>query len=512
MNFSTKDLTASLVVFLVALPLCLGIASISGAPPLSGVIAGIVGGIVVGSLSGSRVGVSGPAAGLAVIVFEAIQEFGGLDGGGLQILLAATVVAGGIQIALGLLRAGVIAYFFPNAVIKGMLAGIGVVIFVKELSHAVGYDKDPEGDDNYVQADGETTTSGVLTALEHIDPGAVIISAVGLVLIVLFNSDRVKRIPVVQFIPGALMAVVSGVVLYFVFRGTGLEISPEHTVSIQVTDVASLFTFPSWSAIGTTSFWVTAVTLAIIASVETLLCVEATDKLDPQRPVTDTNRELLAQGVGNAVSGFIGGLPVTQVIVRSSANLQAEASSKASAIIHGVWLLLAVFFFSEAMNYIPRASLAAVLLVVGYKLANPKNFVAQFRKGWTQFLPFVITVAAIYFINLLWGIGIGLAVSIIFLLYRNLVTPYFTPEEAADNSGDVVLHLSEHVSFLNKARIRQKLSEIEPGANVVIDATNSRTIDQDVIEVFDDFRIHAADAGIGFTYLPPRAQPRPAGA
>lgn len=508
MKFSTKDLSASLVVFLVALPLCLGIALASGAPPLSGIIAGIVGGVVVGSLSGSRVGVSGPAAGLAVIVAEAIEKYGGLDGGGLEIFLVAVVLAGGLQIVLGLVRAGIIAYFFPNAVIKGMLAGIGVIIFLKQIPHALGDDNEPEGLTAYAQADGETTTTEVFGAIQNANPGAIIITIVGLLLIVGFNSERAKRIPVVSQVPGALMAVLAGVLLYFVFRGTGWEITDEHTVSIpvlaSVTDAASLLTFPAWGALGDYQVWLTAATLALVASLETLLCVEATDKLDPQRPTTDTNRELLAQGVGNAVSGLIGGLPVTQVIVRSSANLQAEAETKASAVIHGFWLLAATLLFPVAMNYIPMASLAAVLLVVGYKLANPKLFVAQFRRGWSQFLPFVITVIAIYFTDLLTGIGIGLVVAFIFLLYRNFATPYFTPEEAADNSGDVVLHLSEHVSFLNKARIRQKLAAIEPGANVVVDATNSRNIDQDVLDVLEDFELHAREEGIKYTFLPPR--------
>ena len=511
MKFSTKDLSASLVVFLVALPLCLGIAGISGAPSLSGIVAGVIGGVVVGSLSGSRVGVSGPAAGLAVIVADAIEGFGGLGGGGFEIFLLAVVLAGGMQFALGLVRAGVIAYFFPSAVIKGMLAGIGVIIFFKELPRAFGVTDEPEGDMAYNQVDGETTTSELVRMWEDPNPATLVITAVGLALLVAFNSDRIRRLPVIQYIPGALMAVLAGVALNLAFAGTSWALVRDGlTVQIQVldsiADASSLLVFPNWGAIGDYQVWVTAATLAIIASIETLLCVEATDKLDPQRPTTDTNRELLAQGVGNAVSGLIGGLPVTQVIVRSSANLQAEASSKASAIIHGFWLLAAVLIFPVAMTYIPRASLAAILLVVGYKLANPKLFVAQFHKGWSQFLPFVITVGAIYFTDLLTGIGIGLVVAFLFLLYRNYATPYFTPEEAADNTGDVVLHLSEHVSFLNKARIRQKLAAIEPGAKVVIDATGSRIIDQDVLEVIDDFRIHADDVGIGFTYLPPKLQ------
>ena len=510
MKFSTKDLSASLVVFLVALPLCLGIAVASGAPPLSGIIAGIIGGIVVGTASGSRIGVSGPAAGLAVIVDTAIQDLGGLDGGGFPLFLAAVVIAGGMQVALGLARAGIIAYYFPSAVIKGMLAGIGVIIFLKQIPHALGRDTDPEGDLSHAQVDGETTGTEIVRAFGEINPGAVVITLVGLALIILFQSDFIKRNRILSFVPGPLLAVLAGVGLYFAFLGTGWEITPEHTVSIPVLDsigdAKQLLTFPQWDGLATGSLWVTAATLAIVASLETLLCVEATDKLDPRRDITDTNRELMAQGLGNAVSGLIGGLPVTQVIVRSSANLQAEADTKASAIIHGFWLLAAVLLFPVAMNYIPMAALAAILMVVGYKLARPATFVAQFRRGWSQFLPFVITVAAIYFTDLLVGIGIGLAVSIVFVLYRNFETAYFTPEESSKTSGDIVLHLSEHATFLNKARIRSRLGEIEPGSRVVVDATNSRNVDEDVVDVLEDFKVHADEVGIEFTYLPPRTR------
>lgn len=508
MKFSARDLSASLVVFLVALPLCLGISVASGAPPLSGIIAGIIGGIVVGAISGSRVGVSGPAAGLAVIVAEAIASFGGLDGGGLPIFLAAVVLAGLLQIGLGLVKAGIVAYFFPTSVIKGMLAGIGIIIFIKQIPHALGDDREPEGSITYEQMDGETTSSEVTRALDYINPGAVIITLVGLALIILFQSRFVKQNKVLSQIPGALLAVLAGVALYFAFLGTAWEIGPEHTVNIPILDglgdAANLLTFPDWSAFTRPDVWLAGATIAIVASIETLLCVEATDKLDPRRDVTDTNRELLAQGIGNTLSGLVGGLPITQVIVRSSANLQAQAETKASAIIHGVWLTVAVLFLPAAMNYIPMAALAAVLMVVGYKLADPALFVKQYRKGWTQFLPFVVTVGAVYFTDLLTGILIGVVVATIFLLWRNFQTPYFTPAEAAADSGPIVLHLSEHVSFLNKARIREKLSTIKSGSTVVIDATNSRIIDQDVLDVFEDFKIHAQETGIGFEYLPPK--------
>lgn len=504
-----RDVSASIVVFLVAVPLCLGIAVASDAPPLSGIIAGIVGGIVVGAASGSRLGVSGPAAGLAVIVAEAIT------GLGFQTFLAAVVLSGVIQILLGVLRAGVVAYFFPNAVIKGMLAGIGVIIFIKQIPHAFGYDRDPEGDFSYFQKDGQTTTSELFNMLDYVNPGAIIITVVGLLLIIGFQTDVIKRNNFLKHVPGPLLAVLSGVALFIGFQGTGLALGEGHTISIPVldsiSDVGTLLIFPEWSAFAKTSVWLTALTIAIVASLETLLCVEATDRLDPQREVTPANRELFAQGLGNVVSGFIGGLPVTQVIVRSSANLQAGANTKNSAILHGVWLVAAVLLFPVAMNYVPMASLAAVLLVVGYKLAKPAIFVEQFKRGWSQFIPFVVTVLAIYFTDLLTGIGIGLVISTLFLLWANFSTPYFSEKRRHSEGETLVLELSEHVSFLNKARIRQTLSEVTDGSSIIIDGRKAVTVDPDVIDVIEDFRIHAADHNITFTYLGPQNQDTPKG-
>ncbi len=501
-----RDLSASLVVFLVALPLCLGIAVASDAPPLSGIIAGIIGGLIVGSLSGSRLGVSGPAAGLAVIVAEAI---GGL---GFETFLTAVIIGGAVQLVLGVLRAGVVAYFFPNSVIKGMLAGIGVIIFLKQLPHAVGYDTDPEGDLFYEQPDGETTSSELVKMLDFVNPGAVLITVVGILLILLFQTAWIKRNPVLKHIPGQLLAVLAGVALFFAYEGTSWALSAGHTIDIPVTsslaEVKSLLVTPNWSAFGQPAVWITGATIAIVASIETLLCVEATDKMDPHREITPVNRELLAQGVGNLLSGLIGGLPLTQVIVRSSANLQAGAESKVSSVLHGLWLALAVLIFPFAMNYIPMASLAAILMVVGYKLAAPANFVQQYRRGWGQFVPFVVTVVAIYFTDLLTGIGVGLLVSIIFLLIVNFRTPYFSERQKHRDGETLVLELSEHVTFLNKARIGQTLNALPDGAKVVVDGRRAVVIDPDVQDVFDDFRLHAEDHDIDFTYLPPEPAAR----
>jgi MFS superfamily sulfate permease-like transporter len=340
-----------------------------------------------------------------------------------------------------------------------------------------------------------------------VNPGAIIITIVGLLLIIGFQTDFVKKNNILKHVPGPLLAVLSGVGLYFAFRGTGFALSDSQTITIPVLDsiseVGTLLVFPDWTAFSQKAVWLTAITLAIVASLETLLCVEATDRLDPRKEVTPANRELLAQGVGNMLSGFIGGLPVTQVIVRSSANLQAGATSKNSAILHGFWLVAAVLLFPVAMNYVPMASLAAVLLVVGYKLAKPALFVEQYKRGWSQFIPFVITVLAIYFTDLLTGIGIGLAISTVFLLWANFSTPYFSEKRRHSEGETLVLELSEHVSFLNKARIRQTLSEVVDGSSIIIDGRKAVTVDPDVLDVIDDFRIHAKDHDITFTYLGP---------
>ncbi len=500
-----RDLSASLVVFLVAIPLCLGIAVASDAPPLSGLIAGLIGGVIVGAASQSRLGVSGPAAGLAVIVAEAIA------GLGFEAFLLTVMIAGALQVGLGVLRAGIVAYFFPNAVIKGMLAGIGVIIFLKQLPHAVGYDADYEGDLDYVQADGETTTSELINMFDYVNPGAVLITVVGLALIVGFQTGWVKRQAVLQHIPGPLLAVLAGVGLNFAYMGTSWALGPEHTIAIPIAEslgeLGGLLTMPDWTAFANPAVWTTAVTIAIVASLETLLCVEATDKMDPRREMTPANRELVAQGIGNALSGLIGGLPVTQVIVRSSANLQAGATTKRSAILHGVWIVAAVVLFPAAMNYVPMASLAAVLLVVGYKLAKPTLFVEQWRRGYSQFLPFLITVVAIYFTDLLTGIGIGLGTSVLFLLWDNMQIPYFTGKRRHQDGEVLVLELSDHVSFLNKARIRQTLNDQPSGSSVVIDGRRAVAVDPDVLDVIEDFRVHAENENINFSYLPPEPDP-----
>lgn len=483
----SSDFPASIVVFLVAVPLCLGIALASGAPLFSGIIAGIVGGALVGLISGSPLGVSGPAAGLAVIVLSAIQELGDF-----RIFLVAVVIGGIIQIILGLCKAGVIGYYFPSSVIKGMLSGIGIIIILKQIPHAFGYDKDPEGDLGFIQTDGHNTFSELIYMLDFVNIGAVIIAILSVAILVLWEQPFMKKIGMFKIIQGPLVAVASGIGLNILFRNyENLKLGAEQVVDIPVAEsfskVFELFTLPDFSAVTNYNVFVIGVTIAIVASLETLLCVEATDKLDPEKRITPTNRELIAQGIGNVASGLIGGLPVTQVIVRSSANIQSGGKSKASAVIHGFLLLACALLIPSVLNLVPLASLAAILFVVGYKLAKPSHFKAMYNSGLGQFVPFMVTILGIIFTDLLVGIALGLAVAIVQILWENYQTPYKT--ESQDDK--VVINLAENVSFLNKARIMKTLDELPENTHIVIDGTNTQSIHPDVVEIINDFKTNS---------------------
>lgn len=492
------DIPASVVVFLVALPLCLGIALASGAPLFSGLIAGIVGGIVVGALSGSRLGVSGPAAGLAVIVFAAINSLGSFEA-----FLVAVVLAGLLQLAMGYLRAGVIGYYFPSSVIKGMLSGIGLTIILKQLPHAVGYDANPEGDMAFVQSNGENTLSALGTMLSQLQPGALVVGLVSMAILLLWDLPFIKRIKATTWIQGPLVAVVMGIVLNQIFADAApaLAIEASHLVQIPMADGLSglmgSLTFPDFSHLSNPAVYTTALTLAVVASLETLLCVEATDKLDPSKRVTPTNRELKAQGAGNVISGLLGGLPLTQVIVRSSANIQAGGQTKISAILHGVLLVVAVIAIPALLNLIPLSVLAAVLITVGYKLAKPALFRSMYAQGPYQFIPFIVTIIGILTTDLLIGIGLGLAVAIFTILLNHYQNAFFVDR---DPTGAVRVVLSEDVSFLNRATVMRELAEIPAGARVVIDASRSVSIDHDVFEILQDFRQRAVAENIDVTF------------
>lgn len=487
------DFPASLVVFFVALPLCLGIALASGAPLFSGVIAGVVGGIVVASISNSQLGVSGPAAGLTVIVLTAIQQLGSFE-----VFLVAVVLAGLIQIGLGFARAGIIGYYFPTSVIKGMLTAIGIIIILKQIPHAFGYDADYEGDLSFTQADGHNTFTELLYMVDAITPPAVLISAIALGIILLWDLILTKKHQIFKLIPGPLVAVVVGI-LYQSLTTAFLpewSLSSNHLVSVPVADsftsFLGQFTLPDFSAVLSQEVWVVAFTLAIVASIETLLSVEATDKLDPYKRTTNTNRELIAQGSGNMLSGLIGGIPITQVILRSSANIQSGGKTKMSAILHGFLLLLCVVAIPGVINLVPLSVLAAVLLVVGYKLAKPSVFKDMIRLGWSQFLPFMATVLGVVFTDLLKGIGIGMVVAVIIILRNSYKNSHFMHKEKSTNGEDEVkMTLAEEVVFLNKGSIKKELSRVREGTKVTIDMSKSVHIDYDVMEIIEDFKNQA---------------------
>lgn len=491
-----NDLSASLVVFLVALPLCLGIGLAStGRPDLvfSGIIAGFVGGLVVGFLSGSPLGVSGPAAGLVVIVLTAIETLGSFEA-----LLLATFLAGILQVIGGFLRAGIIGYYFPSSVIKGMLAAIGLTLILKEIPHVLGYDKNFMGDQALQQIDGHNTFNEILYALEAMSPAAIIISVVSLALLIVFEKPFIKRFDVFRFLPGALFVVAIGILLNYLFSQVKPEwyLSGEHLVQLPVANGASefvsFFRLPDFTALGNPQVYLVAVTIALVASLETLLCVEATDKLDPYKRNTPTNRELKAQGAGNMISGLIGGLPITQVIVRSSANINAGAKSKVSAMTHGAILLLAAYFMPRFLNQIPLASLAAILLMVGYKLSKLGLYRSMFRLGYEQFIPFMATIIGILMTDLLKGIAIGMGVAIFFILRKNYKHSYHYKKEKDHQKETITIRLSEEVTFLNKASIQASLDEVPENARVIIDGSHSVHIDHDVLEIIHDFKAHLA--------------------
>ena len=471
------DLPASLVVFLVALPLCLGIALASGAPLFSGLLTGIIGGIVVASISGSQLSVSGPAAGLTVIVLGAIQQLGTFE-----TFLLAVVLAGLIQLALGIVRAGMIGNYFPSSVIIGMLAAIGILIILKQLPHAVGFDSSFFGEESWNTA-------------QAINYGALIICAVSLAILIIWPTF--KRL---KSIPAPLVVVVAGVTLSWAFHGSRLALATDHLVSIPVvgsfTEFRGLFTFPDFTLVMDSDVWLTAVTIAIIASLETLLSLEAADKIDPFKRVSPPNRELIAQGVGNMASGLLGGLPLTAVIVRSSANVNAGGRSRQSAILHGVWLMLAVLLIPTIINLIPLACLAAILLHTGYKLAHASTFKRMWSKGLDQFIPFMVTIVAVVLTDLLTGVGIGLLTAMFYILRNNLTNAFEFLMKENENGAKITITLAEEVTFLNKAAIQKALYALPRRINAItIDGSQSRFIDKDVIEVLDDFKQYALNAG-----------------
>lgn len=503
-----KDLPASLVVYLVALPLCLGVALASTGDStklFSGVIAGIIGGIVVGFVSGAKLGVSGPAAGLITIVATAITTIGSFEG-----FLVAIVLSGVIQLIASYFKAGIIGHYFPSSVIKGMLAAIGITLILKEIPHALGYDADFMGDDAFFQKDHHNTITELFYALNALSPGAIIISIVSIIILIAFDLPFMKRFGLFKLLPGALFVVLIGIGLNEIFSKyfTEFYLSGEHLVSLPISktfkEFTSFFVFPDFSFLTNKDVYIVALTIALVGSLETLLSVEAVDKLDPEKSRTPKNRELAAQGIGNIVSGLIGGLPITQVIVRSSANVTSGGKSKLSAILHGVLLTITVIFIPRLLNLIPLASLSAILLMVGYKLSKIELYKQMYRLGIAQFLPFIITIFAVLLTDLLKGIVFGIFVAIVFILKRNHKNAYKKVDQTNED-GIIKIVLSEQITFINKGAISDLLLELPKNAIVVLDGSNCQEIDYDVLEFIHQFKVHEAEKKnitINFTGIP----------
>ncbi|MBL7998433.1 MAG: SulP family inorganic anion transporter [Candidatus Kapabacteria bacterium] len=480
------NLSSGIVVCLVALPLCLGIAIASGAPPLSGIIAGIIGGIVVGVISNSHLSVSGPAAGLTAVVLSAIATLGSFE-----LFLCSVVIAGVIQTILGILRAGTISNYFPNNVIEGMLAGIGIIIIRKQIPHAIGYDIENMVKEETIFDSWHSLIDFFTGAFDRFHWGVILIFFLSVCILTLWS--RYKLHEKMKLLPGALVAVFAGVLLnefvftsneWLVIRGSLLVNLPAlHGIQ----EITHVLVMPDFSGLMRVDVWTIGLTVAAIASIETLLSIEAADKLDSLRRVTDTNIELIAQGAGNIISAMVGGLPMTSVVLRSSANANAGATHKTSTIIHGVLLLFCMMALPALLNKIPRATLAAILILIGYKLAKPSLFNSYWRKGKYQFIPFIITVIAVVLFDILRGVGLGLLISLGFVLREHLRKTYYISKEELESAGEIRIHLGEEVSFLNKAAIKRTLYNIPSNTSVILDATRTTYIAADVLDIIEEF-------------------------
>ncbi|QLB20139.1 hypothetical protein A6B43_00600 [Vespertiliibacter pulmonis] len=485
-----QNFSSGLVVFLIALPLCLGIALASGAPPLAGILSGVIGGILIGTLSSSPISVAGPAAGLTAIVLSAITELGSFD-----LFLCAGVIAGAIQLSLGFMRAGSITNYIPIAVIEGMLAGIGIIIIIKQIPSIFGYENFP-------------TLNSLPTLSIHL--GSLIIATIS--FIILIGWQYCPRLNQIKSLPTALIAVIAGIIInqLFIQLYSPLAVPSSQLVQLpdihNISDIQQLIRFPQFSGFTLPIVWITGITIALVASIETLLSIEAADRLDKHRRITDTNQELRAQGIGNIVASFIGGLPITSVIIRSSANANAGANHKISTIIHGILLLLCVLSVPHLLNKIPLASLAAVLIIVGYKLTAPSTYLHFWRKGIYQFIPFIATMIAVVCLDLLKGVGIGLIISLLFILHSNMKRTYYLSREELANAGTIILELGEEVSFLNKAALKKTLKNIPSDAHIIINAEKAIYIASDILELLEDFtNVYAQEHNIrvslkGFKY------------
>jgi MFS superfamily sulfate permease-like transporter len=493
LKYAGKDIPAAIVVFLIAIPLCLGIAVASKVDPFSGLIAGVVGGIVVGFISKSPLSVSGPAAGLTAIVSGAIVALPSVEA-----FFLAVVLAGVMQIIMGILKMGIIGDYVPNSVIKGMLAAIGIILILKQIPYMVGYNTSYEGDDSFIEASGENTFSSLFDSFNHLTPTAVAIGILGLIILIVFERPWFKSKKIFNVLSGPLVVVIVGVLINqflgdvehpLTARGAQLVTIP---VASTASEFVSFFKQPDFTAILSFQVWVVAFTIAMVATLETLLGIEAVDKIDSLKRVTPTNRELVAQGTGNIVSGLLGGLPLTSVIVRSSANNNAGAQTKMSTILHGTFILTFVLFSPEVLNLIPLAALAAILVFTGYKLAKIGLFREYYQKGWDQFMPFIITIVAIVFTDLLKGVLIGIAAGIFYIIRSNFRTALFHKVDGQNH----IIRFKKDISFFSKPKLKALLNNIPDGSNVSIDMSKAEFIDKDIIDTVNEFLTGSLSKGI----------------
>lgn len=481
------DIKAGIVVFLVALPLCLGIALACGVPLFSGIISGVIGGIIVTTFSGSKYSVSGPAAGLTAIVVSSITVLGSFD-----YFLAAVIMAGVLQLILGIIKAGGIGNYIPNAVIKGMLAGIGIILIIKQIPHLFGYDKDPEGDMEFFQLDGQNSFTELVNMLNFITPGALIIGIISFLLLFISNKSFYTENKFFSFIPSPLLVVTFGIFLTISFRDSDfLKIDKQHLVNLpsinNLKDLGENIALPNFNIINSSKFWIVVITLAIVASLETLLNIEATEKIDPEKNQSNSNKELLAQGMGNIISGLLGGLPITSVIVRSSANINAGAKTKLSTIIHSLLLLFSVILLPNVLTLIPNASLAAILIVTGFKLTKLSIFKEQFKFGFDQFIPFIITIIVMLLTDILKGVSSGLVVAIFFIIRDNIKFSFETNTDTINGEKYYLIKLPQQITFFNKGYLINFFNTITEGSNVIIDGSINKKINRDSKDVIVDF-------------------------
>lgn len=494
-----SDLKAGLVVFLVAIPLCLGISLLQGAPLMAGIISGVIGGTIVSFISKSNLSVSGPSAALTGVVIVAITSLGSYEK-----FLTAVCIAGLIQIIFGVIRAGLVSHYIPSAVVKGEIAAVGIILVAKQIPHVLGYDKDPEGDQSFFQNDGQNTFSEITNVFSNISIGAVIIGLVSFGLLILWQTSFFKKNKVLSLIPGPLVVVIVGVLINSLFTSVGSElaIKAEHLVNLSLPEnptpmvILSGFKTPDFSALIDYNVFIYGLMIAAVASIETLLNIEALDKIDPDSNITPTNRELIAQGAGNFFAGLIGGIPMTSAIVRSAANVNAGGKTKVSVILHAMFFIVLVLFFPYVLELIPLSALAAILMFTGFRLTSPYIYKNVYKLGLDQFFPFIATIVVMLLTDLLKGVAVGIFISIIFILRNNFKTPFKLISETIDGKPNYFMKLSQNVTFINKGKILNVLHNLPKGSIIYIDGGRVAFIDKDILELISEFKYGAQKHGI----------------